>query len=91
MVEVFKTNVKNKRQATQLITQIHQDFGQYVANFDLEDCDRILRIACKKEEICPESIIALLEKHGFWCEVLPDEILPTNLPISLTPNQVSTA
>lgn len=40
-------------------------------NFDLEDCDRILRVS---EPIDPEAVIQLLHDHGFLCRELGDEI-----------------
>ena len=46
MVEVFKTNVKDQGVADKLIDQIHRIFIGYMANFDLEDCDNILRVKC---------------------------------------------
>ena len=47
MVEVFRTNVKQRDHANILISQIHKAFPDYKANFDLEDCDKILRVDCK--------------------------------------------
>ena len=44
MVEVFKTNVHDVDQVNLLLNQIHNTFKGYKANFDLEDCDKILRI-----------------------------------------------
>ncbi len=35
MVEVFKTNVADKDQANILVDQIHKNFTDYKANFDL--------------------------------------------------------
>jgi hypothetical protein len=37
-------------------------------NFDLEDCDKILRI--EAENIVPERIIEILNANGCYCEVL---------------------
>lgn len=37
-------------------------------NFDLEDCDRILRV--EAESISYQTIIELLNKNGFLAEVL---------------------
>jgi hypothetical protein len=44
IVEVFKTNVKTGAQAERLITLIRENFPEYTVNFDLDDCDRILRV-----------------------------------------------
>lgn len=76
MVEVFKTNVGEPIFAYRLIEQIHQRFADYQANFDLEDCDRILRVICSTGPVHAEGLIALLNEWGVKAEVLPDEIIP---------------
>jgi len=43
MIEIFKTNVKNKRLAGRVLKTLHANLPGYLFNFDLEDCDRILR------------------------------------------------
>jgi hypothetical protein len=43
MVEIFKTNVKNKRLADKVLKTLHTNLPDHLFNFDLEDCDRILR------------------------------------------------
>lgn len=73
MVEVFKTNVQDARQANLLIDQIHKNFMDYKANFDLEDCDNILRVKSTTSYIEPAPVINLLQHFGFIAEVLPDE------------------
>ena len=72
MVEVFKTNVTDQDHANRLIDQIHYTYQEYKANFDLEDCDRILRVKCTTETIQPSLLIGLLMDSGFRAEVLPD-------------------
>jgi len=72
MVEVFKTNVTNPDHANRLIDQIHHAFGEYKANFDLEDCDRILRVKSNTGSIQASLLIDLLNNSGFRAEVLPD-------------------
>lgn len=77
MVEVFKTNVKNLDDAEMLIDRIHQAFGSYRANFDLDDCDRILRVECAKGLVKSHALISLLKSFGFHAAILPgDEQLP---------------
>lgn len=73
MVEVFKTNVSNESAARDLLTLIHQDFKHYKANFDLDDCDRILRIESKNNSVATGLIIDLLAQYGFDAEILLDE------------------
>jgi hypothetical protein len=73
MVEIFRTNVQNTDQALRLTKLIHETFYEYVANFDLEDEDRILRIKSKTGLIHHTDIVKLLEKSGYKAEILPDD------------------
>ena len=68
MVEVFKTNVQEAGQSEMLINQLLLHFPGSKISFDLEDCDRILRIA--ERRIIPEKVIALLTTQGYHCELL---------------------
>jgi hypothetical protein len=68
MVEVFKTNVNRQSQAQGLLTLLRQYFPQSRVNFDLDDCDKILRI--QGDEFCPLKITELLKTNGFECYVL---------------------
>lgn len=72
MVEVFKTTVADANAAKKLLDQIHAHFKAYHANFDLEDCDRILRIKSSNDTVCASAIISLVEKNGYAAEVLED-------------------
>lgn len=75
IVEVFKTNVETGEQAERLNKLIRKNFPQYVVNFDLEDCDRILRV--KSADIIHEgSLLALVQSSGFDAAILSDEIPP---------------
>ena len=44
MVEIFKTNVTQTDEAKRLIQRIEKHFPNYKTNFDLSDCDKILRV-----------------------------------------------
>jgi hypothetical protein len=68
MVEVFKTNVLKKQHAKTMIEMLSKHFPDNKINFDLSDCDKILRVEGKS--IRPEIIIELLSKRRFECEVL---------------------
>ncbi len=74
MVEVFKTNVKDHDYANRLIEQIHKNFIGYNANFDLQDCDNILRIKSITGIIESNPLISFLEQFGCEAEILGDEI-----------------
>jgi hypothetical protein len=74
MVEVFKTNVGDPNSAKKIITLIHANFTGYIANFDLEDCDNILRIQCMDRSIEARSILQLMFDQGLHAEILLDTI-----------------
>ena len=74
MVEVFKTNIRNKKIAHSLVVQIGSNFPAYKANFDLDDCDNILRIATVDKAIEASSIIKIVTGFGFKAEVLQDDL-----------------
>jgi hypothetical protein len=74
MIEVFKTNVQKESQADLLIDLISLAFTDYRASFDLEDCDKVLRVASRQPEICSTSVIRLLEDFGYHAEVMNEGI-----------------
>ena len=71
-VEVFKTNVNKRRYAKALLGKIHKTFGAYQANFDLEDCDKILRVQCNTGAVCAKTMILFLSDQGYRAEALPN-------------------
>lgn len=74
MVEVFKTDVTNQEHANMLLGRIHDTFTDHIANFDLEDCDNILRVKCSSGPVRMACVVSLLAELGFRAEALPDEI-----------------
>jgi hypothetical protein len=72
MIEVFKTDVCDPNQAKRLVELIHQTFQGYEANFDLEDCDKVLRVKSPDESVKPTILIELLKGMGFYAEVMMD-------------------
>lgn len=72
MVEVFKTNVKNPKNAGHLLGVLQNRFPQGRWNFDLEDCDKILRVEADRGQIDVERIIETVREHDFRIEVLPE-------------------
>lgn len=73
MIEVFKTNVKDIDQANLLVDAIQRFFKGYVANFDLEDCDKILRVASAKGRVKSKVLIRLLQLFNCEAEVLKED------------------
>jgi hypothetical protein len=70
MVEVFKTSVQLPEQATLLVKELLSQFPQIKINFDLDDCDKVLRV--EGETIVPNKIIELLTTNGHHCQVLEE-------------------
>jgi hypothetical protein len=77
MIEVFKTNVTHNQHATVLVDTLQRAFPDYQVNFDLADCDKILRVKCDHAMVEAAAVIRLLKGFGFDSEVLPD--VPTNV------------
>ena len=55
-VEVFKTTVEKPSEAGLIVEKLQQRFPYYRINFDLADCDRILRVEARLGRIDIESI-----------------------------------
>lgn len=68
MVEIFKTNVWEPWDAELLVQLLYLHFPDYKINFDLEDCDKILRV--EGENLLCDSIKMIVNENGFLCEVL---------------------
>lgn len=71
MIEVFKTDIHCPDKAKQLVEAIHKTFICYKANFDLEDCDRVLRIVSSTGAVTT-CFIDWLKNAGCYAEILPD-------------------
>ena len=74
MIEVFKTDVREPRSALLIIQLLQTVFSGYEVNFDLEDCDHILRIKSTQPAIQSRAVIDLLRNLGIHAEVLSEEI-----------------
>lgn len=68
MIYAFKTSVKTKNQVQKLKPDINTILPGKKWNFDLEDCDKILRI--DSDENIALRITALLHTHKFHYEEL---------------------
>ncbi len=68
MVEVFKTDVEQLNDAKQMIQELLKCFPENKINFDLFDCDKILRVQGNTINI--EKIIEVVNANGFHCKIL---------------------
>ncbi len=72
MIEVFKTNIASKSKAKEVLLMLNNKFPNYNVNFDLEDCDNILRIENKDGILKINDIIRVLLRTEILVEILPD-------------------
>lgn len=70
MVLVFKTTVDCEKSAKKLAPLLDQILIKAKWSFDLDDCDKVLRI--ESSENTSDLVIRLMNKNGFLCEELRD-------------------
>jgi hypothetical protein len=68
MVEVFKTNVSSTHDAKIVIQKLGEEFPKHKINFDLSDCDKILRI--QGNPILERKIVSIVTSLNYNCEIL---------------------
>jgi len=68
MIEVFKTNVEKTNDANNIISVLLEHFPNSRINFDLHDCDKILRV--EGRDFSTDRVIILLKENGFHCSIL---------------------
>lgn len=73
IIEVFRTSVSDRRDAEYLLDLIRTNFPGSAANFDLDDCDHVLRVL-PGEAVPPSRFVSLLNEYGFEAEELSDEV-----------------
>lgn len=69
-------------EAAKIAEKIQDTFDSCLANFDLEDSDRILRIENRNEPIAVDAIIDIVNQNGFLAEPLDDIVVLTHREIS---------
>ena len=68
MIFVFKTSVQHEEDIQQLKPHLDEIKPWAKWNFDLEDCDKILRVDTPSNDA--KGIIRVLQINGFICEEL---------------------
>lgn len=71
MVHVFKTSVTRPADVKKLGKALNR-IGAGAWNFDLQDCDRVLRVV-SSEATTALKISAVLRHAGYACEELSDD------------------
>ncbi|MCF6132759.1 hypothetical protein [Flavobacterium wongokense] len=69
MIEVFKTNVRSKQDAARIVKNLKEVMVASKINFDLEDCDKILRIE-RTSNAKNNYILRYMKQLGYNCEIL---------------------
>jgi hypothetical protein len=67
-VEVFKTNIGETVAAKQVTALLLQHFPESRITFDLEDCDKVLRI--EGTNLTQTKVIKVVTQRGYDCCVL---------------------
>ncbi|NBL65586.1 methyltransferase type 11 [Flavobacterium sp. NST-5] len=68
IVEIFKTNVQNNKDANNIIVSFLNEYPCYKTNFDLEDEDKIFRVEATQKDIEIAGIIKSIQNLGYSCE-----------------------
>lgn len=75
MIEVFKTNVKSPGVAERVLSALHARYPLYMANFDLADCDHVLRVKSLLGDVSACDIMQIVQEFGYTAEVMEDYVL----------------
>lgn len=68
LIEIFKTDVVNELQANEIRELLLQRFPCSKINFDLHDCDKILRM--EGNDFVADEVVCIVTKRGVACAVL---------------------
>ena len=72
MVEIFKTNVTNKRLANKVLKTLNESLPCHCFNFDMDDCDRILRAQTDGTPVQANKILQLVMEQAVEISLLED-------------------
>ena len=70
--EVFQTNVTSRRTAAALLRCLRAQFPAWRITFDLDDCDRVLRVTSLAGPLDAPAVATMLQTRGYRCVPLPD-------------------
>lgn len=71
MAKVFKTDVEETGRAQTIMEEIRKLIPESKPSFDLEDCDKVLRVEHSSGEIKEQDIREILTNYGHSVEILP--------------------
>lgn len=71
-IEVFRTDILAEHEARRLNAVIQEKFPHYQVNFDLTDCDKVMRVRCPKGHIDVDTLKELATDVDVTISPLPD-------------------
>lgn len=66
--EIFKTDVNNKQTSEMILNLLKTSYPHLKINFDLDDCDNILRI--QGYDFSLNNIVEIVCNTGHYCELM---------------------
>lgn len=69
IVEIFKTNISDEQLAHKIVIELNQLYADCLINFDLEDCDNVLRVESHRQ-IDVLGIITYGKKNSIQIELI---------------------
>lgn len=70
-IKVYKTNVQESSRAKEILNKIRVYVPDSDPSFDLEDCDKVLRVETRKKPVNDLKIRELVKASGYHIEELP--------------------
>ncbi len=70
-VKVYKTNVNNPSKADSILDEIRHKLPESDPSFDLDDCDKVLRIEYATKNPQDDKLNLIFERFGHHLEPLP--------------------
>lgn len=70
-IAVYKTTVESQGVAESITCSIRRQFPDYDVSFDLDDCDKVLRVENGDGSVDGKKIQTILKSYGYRMEKLP--------------------
>lgn len=64
-VSVYKTNIDDSSEASTIVTEIRRVLPGSDPSFDLEDCDKVLRVEYQSSNMDKTKVESILEDYGY--------------------------
>jgi hypothetical protein len=82
MIEIFKTDISDRRKANRIVHRLTIGFPDLKANVDLKDPENILRIESAETSFDRGALIRFLREEGCVAEIVNDTIPSSGLHAS---------